>query len=425
MIVPDTFGWLRRFRLQRRIGRCRSRRVMTAKLIDGVRRRTRRGASLVVVAAAVAATVAMPVAPTAGASSFRCPKAEPLVARADWHRHRLASGVRLAEGRARDAAGVVSMHVLTVRVTRPGLSFGPLVRHVAQRTPLSRLAAGRRHLVAAVNTGFYDFATGVPSAPVVNHGRILTASRTSQHVVGFGTTGLVQHGFVSLTGAVTTDSGSFPVAGLNVRRPGPGVTVYTPQWGARAVPVPWTGVSRYVRDGKVSSAVGAYTSAPKQGRLLVAVGPLAQAWLRGLHVGEAVNVTVRLRSSTKRPFRQAYGVGLQTVRIAGVPLTGLACRLSDPTPARTAIGYADGGRTLLLVTVEDRPGTRLHGLDQEQMSRVMVDLGAARAFAWDGSGSTELLARMPGSTSLRLRTHPADGAERPMPVGFGVFFRNP
>jgi len=399
---------------------------MTTGCLLGAPARVRRGGLLLAAVTAVAAVVTSPGAPSADAGfRLRCPKAEPLVARADWHRHRLAPGVRLAEGRAKDAAGVVALHVLRVRVTRPGVSFRPLVRHVAQRTPLSRLAAGRRHLVAAVNTGFYDFRTGVPSAPLVNRGRVLTASRTPQHVVGFGPNGLVQHGWVSLVGSVTSATGSLDVAGVNLRRALPGITVYTPAWGARQVPMPWTAVSRYVRGGKVSSAAGAYTTAPKRGRLIVAVGPVAETWLRRLAIGDVVTTSMHLRSSTKRPFTQAYGVGLQTVLQAGVALTGLACRLSDPTPARTAIGYADGGRTLIVVTVEDHPGTRLHGLDQEQMSRVMVDLGAAKAFAWDGSGSTDLLARMPGTTSLGLRTYPADGAERPMPVGFGISARNP
>jgi hypothetical protein len=55
---------------------------------------------------------------------------------------------------------------------------------------------------------------------------------------------------------------------------------------------------------------------------------------------------------------------------------------------------------------------------------LMKDLGAGEAYLFDGSGSTELLARMPSNPSaLSLRNYPADGAERAMPVGFGIFSR--
>jgi hypothetical protein len=64
----------------------------------------------------------------------------------------------------------------------------------------------------------------------------------------------------------------------------------------------------------------------------------------------------------------------------------------------------------------------MHGLDSVQMARVMKDQGAQEAYLFDGSGSTELLARMPSApTRLSLRNFPADGVERPMPVGFGIF----
>jgi hypothetical protein len=66
----------------------------------------------------------------------------------------------------------------------------------------------------------------------------------------------------------------------------------------------------------------------------------------------------------------------------------------------------------------------MHGLDAAQMARLMKDLGAGEAYLFDGSGSTELLARMPSNPSaLSLRNYPADGAERAMPVGFGIFSR--
>jgi hypothetical protein len=62
----------------------------------------------------------------------------------------------------------------------------------------------------------------------------------------------------------------------------------------------------------------------------------------------------------------------------------------------------------------------MHGLDQDQMSKLMVQLGAGQAYSFDGSGSTELLAKLKGASSPTIQNYVADGAERPMPVGLGI-----
>jgi hypothetical protein len=55
----------------------------------------------------------------------------------------------------------------------------------------------------------------------------------------------------------------------------------------------------------------------------------------------------------------------------------------------------------------------------------MAQLGVDRAWDVDGSGSTELLAKLPSSGVLTQRTYPADGQERPMPVGLGISYVKP
>src|SRR3954452_22266511 len=126
-------------------------------------------------------------------------------------------------------------------------------------------------------------------------------------------------------------------------------------------------------------------------------------------------------ADTPVAFRQAYEAGKTIVATPGVVMTGLSCRIRYPQPARTAIGMANGGRNLILAVVTDHPGTTMHGLDASQMSKLMVELGAAHAYLLDGSGSSEMIARMPSTGRLSLRNYPADGAERTMPVGLGIF----
>jgi len=130
-----------------------------------------------------------------------------------------------------------------------------------------------------------------------------------------------------------------------------------------------------------------------------------------------------IRTDVDRPFRLAYAVGGRIVA-DGRGLTHLACPRRYPKPARTAVGFADGGRRLLLVAVDDNMRTPLHGLDANQLGRVMADLGAQQAFLFDGGGSTTMLARMHrGARHLSLRTRTAERYERAVPLGFGIYRR--
>jgi hypothetical protein len=357
-------------------------------------------------------------------TTANCPAPESLVTGTTWHRHRLAPGVVLAEGRRSDKNGHVDLHVLDVDVTNKHLSFAPLVRRLAQRSPLSALAAGRPSLVAATNTGYFDFDAGTPLGPLVDRNQPWVTSATKATVVGFGTTGLMQAGQLALSGTVVSGGVSHPLNALNVVSPEAGLTAYSSRWGSTRVQLPGGAVSRYVAAGRVTSGAGRFATAPAHaGYLLVARGSAATSWLSSLHKRARITVTTKVSSDTKQPFRLAYAVGSQLVH-QGVEGDGFTCRRRYPQPARTAIGFADHGRRLLLLIAADDPGTPLHGLDSAQMARVMHDLGAGEAYLFDGSGSTELLARMPKDRSrLSLRNFPADGVERPMPVGFDIFRR--
>jgi len=368
------------------------------------------------------AQMAAPASAITDGYTTNCPRPETLVSKASWHRHTLAKGVLLSEGQASDPKGVVSMHVLTVDLTQTTITVRPLVRHLAQRSRLSDLAAGHPRLVAATNTSYYDFGTGAPLGPVVRGGQPLTAFAGARRVVGFGTDRRVRFGNLRLVGSVTVASSTRSLAALNVRQIPTGLTLYTPTWGYQLIHLPYGAYVRYVSSGKISSALGRYTTPPKSGQLmLVGRGQTAVNWLSSLRKGQAVTTHRSVRSDTSVAFVQAYQAGTTLVSTPGVVITGLSCRIRYPQPARTAIGYANGGRKLILAVVTDHPGTTMHGLDASQMSKLMVELGAGHAYLLDGSGSSEMLARMPATGRLSLRNYPADGAERTMPVGLGVF----
>lgn len=345
---------------------------------------------------------------------------------ATWHTHKLAPGVSLSEGTKADSRGVVKMHVLRISVTQPGVSIQPLRHAIAQRTPLSRLAAGHAHLVAAVNTGYFDFATGAPTQPLIVRGEPLVISTRHERVIGFTSTGTAQAGSVHLAATLFAGKQAHDIAGINEGDAKDGIEAYNSAWGARTVPAGWQATAREVVGAKLGANAGRDVRVPKNGFVVMSHGQTATQWLSSLAPGSATGLAGKVRTTTKRPFEQAYGVGVELVQQHGKARTGFACDSANTSqPARTAYGIADHGKTFVIGEVEDHPGTKLHGLDNDQMSAFMAQLGVDKAFNVDGSGSTEMLAKLPSSDTLSQRTYPADGKERPMPLGLGISYVKP
>jgi hypothetical protein len=351
-----------------------------------------------------------------------CPAAESLVPNTTWHTRSLAKGVTVSAGTADDQAGQVNMHILRVDLTRPRVRVTPLVHSLAQRLPLSTLAAKHSRLVAATNTGYFDFQFGAPTDPLIVKAAPQVMSSSHEAVVGLGQTGRLQSGEVWLAATVSANHSSQPVVGENEVYPPNGITVYNHRWGSARVPGGWSTVGRNVVNGAVvAGTVARGATVPTGGYLLQARGSSATTWLKGLPAGTKVALSSAVKTNAPSAFTQAYGVGVQLVAQPGVAKTGFSCDSSNTkTPARTAIGWTNGGRTMIMAVVADHRHTSLHGLDQDQMSKLMVQLGVSQAWSFDGSGSTELLAKFRKSTSLKLQNYPADGAERPMPVGLGI-----
>jgi GH25 family lysozyme M1 (1,4-beta-N-acetylmuramidase) len=338
-----------------------------------------------------------------------------------WRRTHPATGVTLAEGHHRDSRGRVQMHILFVDLKNPHVRLAPLMRHVSDHHKLSVLAR-QRNLVAATNAGYFDLSSGAPTSPVVVDSKPVFGPGITSTVVGLGPDGLMTTTGVAASGSVTGPRDVLPLAGWNASQPGEGINAYSARWGARAVPMPRDAVSRRVAYGVVTTAVGRSAIAPPTGYLLVARGAVAAGWLRSLQAGDHVAVHIALTSTSRSSVPLAFGVGNHIVS-NGVAGTGFRCNRKEHLPARTALGWTADRRHLIVLAVENNPRAKLHGLEPNQLGRVMRDLGAADAYMFDGGGSTEMVVRPHVGARLSVRNHPSDGVERKIPLGFGIFRR--
>ena len=98
-------------------------------------------------------------------------------------------------------------------------------------------------------------------------------------------------------------------------------------------------------------------------------------------------------------------------------------KFSQTRHPRTAVGLADGGKTLVLVVADGRDPMRAVGLNLAEFADLMKSLGCADALNLDGGGSSEMLKRDAKSGQLRVLNRPSDGRERAVANVLGVSIR--
>jgi hypothetical protein len=91
---------------------------------------------------------------------------------------------------------------------------------------------------------------------------------------------------------------------------------------------------------------------------------------------------------------------------------------------KTALGFSKDGKTLFLVTVDGRQTASI-GLTLKDMALFMQSIGAYNALNMDGGGSTTMVARPLGESSVKVMNNPSDGVTRAVINGVGVFTSAP
>lgn len=381
--------------------------------------------SALLVAAAFGAACLVPVATANAGSNQRsdyCPAARTSAnTRFPMTQRRLAPGVTVSSTTMASSRGQVAVRILRVDLTQPGVGVTSLHRALASGHVLTSLASPPR-IVAATNAMYFSLTYAAPVYPFIANGIPMVLSAVPQRVVGVATNQRAQDGNAWLSGEVTSGDAIMQLAAVNLMPPR-GLSVFTSSWGSRLVPLTSDARTRRVAHGAVVSDTGRFRSVPAGGYLLVARGDTALRWLRALGNGAPVTVSRHVETDAPVPFKEAYGAGMQTVAHADQPSTHLYCTTTETLAARTSIAWTRSRSTLMLVTAESPRGPDNFGIDENQMSALLVHLRAAGGYALDGGTSTEMVARVPGRRHLVLETAPHGTSQRPMPVGIGIYYR--
>ncbi|WP_159079101.1 phosphodiester glycosidase family protein [Plantactinospora sp. BC1] len=331
----------------------------------------------------------------------------------------LAPGLSLSTA---STSGPNQVNVLTANLSEPTLKPKYLSPGTVGATATLTTQANRVGAVAAVNGDFFDIgATGAPRGVGLDDGTMLHGPASGWNNVaalyanGTGTRGGLAQIFLD---ARITLPGGAQLTATNLNSPNiaaDGIGVYNALWGdePRSQALDGATRSREVeitggRVSRVSTTAGGKVSAGSV--VLLGVNAGADA-LAGIAVGDTVTVDYSPRGAAGAT-QVAIGGNLVLVR------DGVATTVAHPRNPRTAVGFSADGLTMWMVVVDGRSGTSV-GMTYVELANYMKSLGADDAINLDGGGSSTMVARMPGATSVSVRNTPSDGAQRPVPNGIG------
>ncbi|MEO3816622.1 phosphodiester glycosidase family protein [Plantactinospora sp. B24E8] len=302
-------------------------------------------------------------------------------------------------------------------VTVDYVNSGAVTRTEPLRGPVDRAGA-----VAAVNGDFFDINNSGAAQGIGIQGEKLVQSPVSGHheavaVTADGVGRVVQ---VHFDGTATLPTGPVTLTQFNNLVAADGIGVFTALWGSYPRDRAVAGATRVTEvtltGGRVEAVTGAAGSGPVPAGSTVLLGRDAGAdALATLRPGDPVDLRYAPKTSDGSTPYAAIGGNRVLVR-DGVPQ-----EIGDVNPEpRTAVGFSADGRTMYLVTVDGRQADS-RGVTLTELGRMMADLGAHHALNLDGGGSSTLLAREPGQSTVRVENSPSDGTERAVPNGLALY----
>ncbi|WP_276353571.1 stalk domain-containing protein [Cohnella caldifontis] len=345
------------------------------------------------------------------------------------------------------------MHVIQVDLNNPYVTLNTMIGKngsVTARQSVSAMAK-ETQAVAGINGDVFNTSgDGAPIGAEIVSGQLLVSTSKLDGMYAFAVTKdrkPVIDNF-SFEGAVTTGTGlTFPLAGINkslfyadpdkANSHVNALYIYTNAWTASERPA-GTGTKpteALVVDGvvqEISVDKEIVTPVPANGYVLRGHGTAAKFITDNLPVGTPVSAQYSLKSLTTG---QSYDPASFQMLIGGHTILldqGKAAAFSrsisgvsgSAARARTAVGYSKDGSTAYLITVEETGGHQ--GVTLKTLQEMLVKLGVWKAVNLDGGGSTTMVARPLGETSVTL-AHPTfyGTTQRLISNGIGVYTNAP
>jgi exopolysaccharide biosynthesis protein len=293
----------------------------------------------------------------------------------------------------------------------------------------------RTGAVAGINGGYFDInATGQPTGGVVVDGQVLKSPPVGYDAeLSVLANGTMSIGPENFSGTITDGSASDPLTSVNIPSDAAAgkITEITPALAASAQSL---SAAATVVTGTVAGAPGGAQTLtvtavqtgvksltiPAAGMADLVGSGAGGTWLSGdLNVGDQVSIGAGF--SPDSGVRQLITGATQLIK-DGQAYTDPTGQPPSGVNPETAVGISKDGKHAMLVTLDGRLGESVAvGVSPAEVTGYLLAHGAYSAILLDGGGSTEMDARMPGTSGLSVLNTPSDGDERPVADGLFVY----
>ncbi len=300
---------------------------------------------------------------------------------------------------------------------------------------VSRLENLGTNIIGGSNADFFSLQTGVPMSNAIADGKILTKDASGQDAIGIMPDGTAFISYFSINSVLTKEDGSeVNIYNINKYRQPYAVYMMTDDFSnatqntTSGIDVVLDIIEGEIKLGsKISAVVESVTnetgSAPiPEGKIVLTVDEKAPSEffdpISTLKVGEKVSINFSANGDS-RWNEVAVGMGSVGGRLL---INGeVNPNLEKGAAPRTAIGITEDG-SIVLYTIDGRQSGHSYGVQLKTLSERMKELGCIDAINLDGGGSTEMMVRLPGDSSLIIINKPSDLKERKVSTFF--FFTN-
>lgn len=340
-----------------------------------------------------------------------------------------------------DTAGTQAAYLIEIDLDAPEISVEASLSNdrvaglETTTSQASRQSAEGHRAVAGINADFWA-SREEPQGLHIQDGELMVAGPAERPTLGFEADGDVRIGSPRVTGELTLpDSTTVAVSRVNQARPGTGLVVYTPRFGA-STRTDATG-TEVVLDGATlpltaTAATTATVSAVRAGAgdtpigsaelVLSASGPTA-ATLAALTPGASVTLSFAITAGWEATSEAVSG-GQYIVQEGAVNVAPHDPGFADVTHPRSAVGLTADGDLVMAVVDGRQPGYST-GVRLDELGELMRDRGAVTAINLDGGGSSTLVARLPGDDAVSQLNRGSDGFERSVSNSLLVFSSAP
>jgi Phosphodiester glycosidase len=341
---------------------------------------------------------------------------------------RVAPGVEYGEYDLVTSAGPIVVHVVAVTPQAPQIELNTVLASDALQSAGETVSsmARRTGAIAGINADYFDIGnTNRPTNIVVRRGA-LVSTPTKRYALVVGSNNFSQIVEMTFTGTLQLADRTVPLDAVN-RTSNGGTSLLTPAFGSVAPRNDVTLVALTPTTGNPPFATYRVTAVldntivqPPGYYLAIGIDAYASAGVP--NPGDAIAA-----SGDLAPF----SLGTVAAAVGGGPLIlNDGSWIDDPDgpnggeyaqriPCSGAALGSDG--TLYLLEVDGRQPELSVGITRPEFAALMQAFGAIRGMAFDGGGSSELVARTPGEANAALVTTPSDGRERKVADGIFVY----